>query len=49
LRNHFIRNPHMRLLSLLILLSLLVIGCGKKGELYLPDTPRAPSSTVPSK
>jgi predicted small lipoprotein YifL len=38
----------MRLTLLLIAVLLALAGCGKKGDLYLPDKP-APAQTEPAK
>jgi predicted small lipoprotein YifL len=38
----------MRLLLILLALFMLLSGCGKKGNLYLPAPPQPPASTAPS-
>lgn len=39
----------MRLPVLLIVILLALAACGKKGNLYLPDTPPAPASASQGK
>lgn len=37
------------LIALCLPLGLPLAGCGKKGDLYLPTSPSAPTQTTPSK
>ncbi len=39
------RKPVIHAAGIMLLLTLLLQGCGHKGPLYLPDTPAAASST----
>lgn len=38
------RKPVIRAAGIMLLLTLLLQGCGHKGPLYLPDTPKAAAS-----
>jgi len=35
-------HPFTRIATIAVLAMLLLVGCGKKGPLYLPDSPPAP-------
>jgi predicted small lipoprotein YifL len=36
-------HPFTRIATIAVLAMLLLVGCGKKGPLYLPDNPPKPS------
>lgn len=42
----FIKNPTMHKIGIVVLLALLLQGCGKKGPLYLPP-PQSPAQPSP--
>lgn len=44
----FYPYTRMRPALLLVVLMLFVAGCGKKGNLYLPDPPAAPQNIQPA-